>query len=56
MFFLSKRNHPLLTPYADLLVSKHGKFKGNAILANKLARAVYYMLQKGTVFDAELVV
>jgi transposase len=53
---ICKRNHPLLTPYADLLVSKHGKFKGNAILANKLGRAVYFMLQKGTAFDAELVV
>jgi hypothetical protein len=51
-----KRNHPLLTPYAELLVSKHGKFKGNTILANKLGRAVYFMLQKGTAFDAELVV
>ena len=28
----------------------------NAILASKLARAVYYMLQTGTVFDAERVV
>jgi transposase len=53
---LCKRNHPLLTPYAELLVSKHGKFKGNAILANKLGRAVYFMLQKGTAFDAELIV
>ena len=50
---IAKRNHPLLTPYADKLVAKHGKFKGNAILANKLARAVYFMLQKGTGFDAE---
>ncbi len=53
---ICKRNHPLLTPYAELLVSKHGKFKGNAILANKLGRAVYFMLQKGTAFDAELMV
>ena len=53
---ISKRNHPLLTPYAEMLVSKHGKFKGNAILANKLGRAVYFMLQKGTAFDAELMV
>jgi transposase len=50
---IAKRNHPLLTPYADRLVAKHGKFKGNAILADKLARAVYFMLQKGTAFDAE---
>lgn len=53
---IAKRNHPLLTPYAEKLVSKHGKFKGNAILANQLGRAVYFMLQKGTAFDAELVV
>ncbi len=53
---ICKRNHPLLTPYAEMLVSKHGKFKGNAILANKLGRAVYFMLQKGTAFDAERMV
>lgn len=53
---ICKRNHPLFTPYAELLVSKHGKFKGNAILANKLGRAVYFMLRKGTAFDAELIV
>jgi len=50
---IAKRNHPLLTPYAEQLISKRGKFKGNAILANKLARAVYYMLQTGSSFDAE---
>jgi len=50
---IMKRNHPLLTPYAEKLVAKHGKFKGNAILADKIARAVYFMLQKGTAFDAE---
>ena len=48
-----KRYHPLITLYADRLIAKRGKFKGNAILAAKLARAVYFMLQKGTVFDAE---
>ena len=53
---LAKRSHPLLKPYSEMLASKHGKFKGNAILANKLGRAVYHMLQKGSVFDAELVV
>jgi transposase len=53
---IAKRNHPLLTPYAEMLCSKHGKFKGNAILANKLGRAVYHMLKKGTAFDAELIV
>ena len=53
---ICKRNHPLLTPYADRLIAKRGKFKGNAILAAKLARAVYFMLQKGTAFDAEKVI
>lgn len=53
---ICKRNHPLLTPYADRLTNKHGKFKATAILAAKLARAVYFMLQKGTAFDAEKVV
>jgi len=53
---IAKRNHPLLKPYAEALTAKHGKFKGNAILANKLARAVYFMLQKGTGFDAERLV
>jgi transposase len=50
---IMKRKHPLLTPYGEKLVAKHGKFKGNAILADKIARAVYFMLQKGTAFDAE---
>jgi transposase len=53
---IAKRNHPLLTPYTEKLTSKHGKFKGNAILANKLARAIYFMLQNGTAFDAERVI
>lgn len=53
---IAKRNHPLLTPYAERLTSKRGKFKGNAILAAKLARAVYFMLQKGTAFDPKLVI
>jgi transposase len=53
---IAKRNHPLLTPYAEQLVARYGKFKGNAILANQLARAVYFMLQKGTAFDPERLV
>ena len=53
---ICKRNHPLLTPYADRLIAKRGKFKGNAILAAKLARAVYFMLRKGTAFEAEKVI
>jgi transposase len=53
---IAKRSHPWLSSYADLLTAKHGKFKANAILANKIARAVYFMLQKGTPFDAERVI
>ncbi|MEI6565026.1 MAG: IS110 family transposase [bacterium] len=53
---LCKRSHRLVSPYADRLVAKHGTFKGNAILAHQIARAVYYMLQSGQVFDAERLV
>jgi len=53
---MAKRNHPLLTPYAEQLVARRGKFKANAILANQIARAVYYMLCKGTAFDPQRVV
>jgi len=35
------------------LEKKHGKFKGNAILASKLGRAVYFMLKNGTGFDVD---
>ena len=52
---LAKRSNPLLKTYAERLVAKHGKYKGNSILAAKLARAVYHMLQKGTGFDVECV-
>jgi transposase len=53
---IAKRSHPLITPYAERLVSKHGKFKGNAILASQLARSAYYMLQSGKPFDPERVI
>lgn len=53
---ICKRHHPLLTPYTDRLVAKHGKFKGNAILASQLARAAYFMLQSGTPFEPERIV
>jgi len=50
---LAKRSHSMIKTYAKQLETKHGKFKGNAILANKLARAVYHMLKNGTAFDME---
>lgn len=53
---ICKRAHRLLSPYADRLVAKHGTFKGNAILANQIARAVYFMLQSGQAFDPERII
>ena len=50
---IAKRSHPLIHEYAKKLETKHGKFVANAILANKLARAMYYMLRQGTGFDVE---
>jgi hypothetical protein len=52
----AKTCHPLLGAYARKLLAKHGKFKGNAILTTKIARAVYFMLQNGTIFDVERVI
>ena len=49
----AKRCDPLIRVYAEQIINKHGKFKGNAILGNKIARCVYYMLKKGEVFDIE---
>jgi transposase len=39
--------------YLARLEKKHGKGKALTILAHKLARAVYYMLKRGTVFDLD---
>lgn len=50
---LGKRHHEELDAYSRRLEKKHGKFKGNAILASKLGRAVYFMLKNGTGFDIE---
>jgi transposase len=50
---IAKRSHGLIKALALKLERRHGKYKANAILANKLARAVYYMLKNGTAFDLE---
>ncbi len=50
---LGKRHHDALDVFSRRLEKKHGKFKGNAILASKLGRAVYFMLKNGTGFDVE---
>jgi len=50
---IGKRHHEELDAFSRKLEKKHGKFKGNAILASKLGRAVYFMLKNGTAFDVE---
>jgi hypothetical protein len=37
--------------YYQKLVRKYGKGKARSLLAHKLGRAVYHMLQRGQVFD-----
>ena len=37
--------------YRDKLERKHGKGKAKSLLAHRLGRAVYYMLQRNQVFD-----
>jgi len=45
------RNNPAGQKYLARLEKKHGQGKALTILAHKLARAVYYMLKRGTAFD-----
>jgi transposase len=47
------RNNPAGQKYLARLEKKHGKGKALTVLAHKLARAVYYMLQRRVVFDLE---
>jgi transposase len=47
------RNHPAGQTYLARLEKKHGTGKALTILAQKLARAVYYMLRRDTVFDMD---
>lgn len=53
---LAKRHCPLIATYYESLEAKVGKFKANTILANKIGRAVYFMLKNGTAFDLEQLV
>lgn len=48
------RNTPKAQQYWAKLEKKHGKGKALTIVAPKLARAVYYMLKRATVFDMAL--
>ena len=51
MLFL--RNNPAGQKYLARVETKHGKGKALTVLAHKLARAVYYMLRRDTVFDMD---
>ena len=47
------RGNPAAQRYKQRLASKHGKAKALSILAHKLGRAVYYMLQRNQAFDMQ---
>jgi transposase len=50
---LCLRNNPAGQKLLTRLAKKHGKGKALTVLAHKLARAVYYMLKRGTAFDLD---
>jgi len=47
------RDNPAGQKYLARLEKKHGQGQALTILAHKLARAVYYMLKRGVVFDGD---
>ena len=47
------RANPKGQRFVEKLSSKHGKAKALSILAHKLGRAVYYMLQRKQAFDVK---
>lgn len=51
---ICKRDNPQIKAYAKRLENSHPKQVANAILANKLARSVYFMLKRGKGFDPEV--
>lgn len=48
---LGKRDQSYMKRFAQKLEYHHGKHVANAVMANKMARAVYFMLHSGKVFD-----
>ncbi len=50
---LSLKQSPEIKKYKAKLVKKHGKAKALTILAHKIGRAVYYMLQRREVFSID---
>jgi transposase len=53
---LGKRADPKLNAYYEKLTRQKGKHVANAILATKIARAVYFMLKHKTGFSPEMLV
>lgn len=55
---IAKRDHAIIGPLAQSLEARMqgNKFKANAVLAIKLARAAYFMLRNHTVFDQDRLV
>jgi transposase len=47
------RAHPAAQKYLARLENKHGKGKAVTVLAQKLARAVYYLLKRQRAFERE---
>jgi hypothetical protein len=47
------RNNPVGQKLLARLTTKQGKGKALTVLAHNLARAVYYLLKRGTAFDLD---
>jgi len=47
------RKNPEAQAWLENMANKHNKARALTILAHKLGRAVYFMLQRKTVFDQE---
>ena len=50
---LSTRKHERINALRQRLEKKHGAGRGLGILAHKFARAIYFMLKNGTMFDED---
>jgi len=48
---VAKRSHPEIKAMAQRLEVKHDRATENAILAHRMARAIYYMLSHGLAFS-----
>ncbi len=53
---LCKRADPKLNAYSEKLARQKGKHVANAIVAAKIARAVYFMLDRKTGFSPEMLI